>query len=326
MTKAAEPENLIARYLNGDFSEQDEKELDRWIHEGPENKKLFLEIKDTWDASLDKTPYETEELLRFYKKHVFEKKPVKLSAWISGLAAVLIIGIIIGGLLPFRTVEPGNIESFTVPMGSKSKVTLSDGTKVSLNSDSRLELLPGFSSTNRAVALTGEGYFEVEADKQHPFLVKTEKFDIVVTGTKFNVSSYPNDQKISTTLTTGRILLQTHNNQKFNLMPGQKISFDQKTMTHLLKQADIESELAWVDGNFIFKEIPFPDLIKRLERWYDVKINYEGEAFNSMVYSGKFKNQETIWEVLDAIKLTTPIDYKKINLREFELNYTAMKP
>jgi ferric-dicitrate binding protein FerR (iron transport regulator) len=327
MASTANMEKLIARYLNGDFSDQDEKELGKWINESQENKKLFLAIKDTWDASLKSTSRETEELLRFYKEQISRKQKLQFPVWVSGLAvaAVLVVGLLIGGLLQDNfSVRPSHVESFTVPMGSKSQLTLADGTKVNLNSDSRLELAADFSSKNRAVILTGEGYFEVTSDKKNPFILKTEKFDVLVTGTKFNISSYANDQKISATLTDGQIQLQTKTNKLFNLKPGQKISFDQKTMDYSLKQADIESELAWVDGNFIFKEIPFPDLVKRLERWYDVKILYEGEVFDSMVYSGKFKNQETIWEVLEALKLTTPIDFKKRNLREFELIYTAM--
>jgi ferric-dicitrate binding protein FerR (iron transport regulator) len=328
MASTANMEKLIARYLNGDFSDQDEKELGKWINENPENKQLFLSIKDTWDASLKRTSRETEELLRFYKEQSSRKQKLQLPVWASALvvAAVLVVGLVIGGLLQDNlSVQPGHVESFTVPMGSKSQLTLADGTKVNLNSGSRLELATDFSSKKRVVTLSGEGYFEVKSDTKHPFLLKTEKFDVRVTGTKFNISSYSNDQKISATLTEGQIQLQTKTNKLFNLKPGQKISFEQKSMDYALKQADIESELAWTEGNFIFKEIPFPDLIKRLERWYDVKILYKGEAFDAMVYSGKFKNQETIWEVLEALKLTTPIDFKKRNLREFELIYTAMK-
>jgi len=209
-------------------------------------------------------------------------------------------------------------------MGSRSRLTLADGTKVSLNSDSRLQLDDHFSSKNRIVTLTGEGYFEVKADRSRPFIVKTGKFDITVTGTKFNVSSYPDDENVSATLAEGKIRLSTSNKNTYLLLPGEKMSFDQKTMNPVLEKADLEAELAWTKGEFIFREIPFPDLIRRLERWYDVKLSYSGSEFNLIRYSGRFKNQETIWQVLDALKLTTPIDYKKSNLREFELIYRPM--
>ncbi len=329
MVNTTEYEQLIARYLNGEFSGQDEAEIIRWISEKPENKKIFLEVKDTWDASLKKDVSETEQLLQFYKRQVSRKRKSSYPAWISGIAvaAILIVGVIIGSLL--QNNYPGGqsrLESFSVPMGSRSQLTLSDGTVVSLNSASRLEPGDNFSSRNREVMLIGEAYFEVKADKHHPFTVKTEKFTITVTGTKFNVSSYSDDQKISATLAEGRIKLTTRgDNKTITLNPGEKIAFNQNTMQAVLEKADIESEMAWINGEFIFKEIPFPDLIRRLERWYDVRLQYKGNVFDAMTYSGKFKNQETIWQVLDALKLTTSIDYKKVNDREFELNYKHMK-
>ncbi|MDX9881539.1 MAG: FecR domain-containing protein [Prolixibacteraceae bacterium] len=324
MINTNEHEQLIARYLNGELLKDDEAALLCWISENPGNKKLFFEAKDSWDAALKSRAKETEQLLQFYKKQAIKKGAFGLSGWISGAAAaaVLVAGLIMGSLLQgnFRE-SKSQVESFSVPTGSRSQVTLADGTIVDLNSDSRLELCDDFSARNRTVTLTGEGYFNVKADREHPFTVRTKKFDIRVTGTKFNVSSYPNDQKISATLTEGQVHVSTFNNTSFTLKPGEKISFRQQTMEPFLEQADVESELAWVKGEFIFKEIPFPDLVRRLERWYDVKLIYKGSDFDAMVYNGKFLNQETIWQVLDALALTSPIDYRKINFREFELLY-----
>ncbi|MGV8094748.1 MAG: FecR family protein [Mangrovibacterium sp.] len=313
-------EQLIARYLNGDLSAKEEAELIRWVNERPENKKLFLDIKDTWDASLMRKGRETEQLLLFYRKQASRKPKTRIISWLSGaaVAAILIIGMIAGNLL-HNSQWTGQTESFTVPAGSRSQLTLADGTKVNLNSDSRLIIDDHFSPQNRIVTLMGEGYFEVKADAKHPFTVKTVKFDITVTGTKFNVSSYADDERVGATLAEGHIRLTTRGNKAYILKPGEKISFDQKTMSPLLEKADVEAELAWVNNEFIFKEIPFPDLIRRLERRYDVMLVYQEEAFNSMVYSGKFRNQETIWQVLDALKLTSPVDYRKRNFREFEL-------
>lgn len=322
----SDKEQLIAKYLNGEFTSEDEKILFSWISESAENKKLFLGIKDTWDASLKTTLKETEQLLLFYKKQASKKTRKLLPVWIYGAAAaVLVIGLLIGGIIQqdFSN-QFGQVESYFVPQGSRSELELADGTKIKLNANSRLEISPDFSANNRVVTLKGEGFFEVTSDKKHPFTVKTDNFDVLVTGTKFNISSYSDDQKISATLAEGRIQLSTKNDKHFILKPGEKISFNQETMDHYLEQADVESEIAWVDGEFIFWEIPFPDLIKRLERWYDVKLNYQSSELNSMVYSGRFKNQETIWQVLDALKLTTPIDYDKKNFREFELIYQPM--
>ncbi|MGQ7870997.1 FecR family protein [Sunxiuqinia sp. sy24] len=328
MSDATDKDQLIARYLNGDCSQEDERNLLAWINESPDNKKKFLELKDTWDASLKTSSRETEQLLQFYKRQASKKQIRIIPTWVYGLsaAAILMLGLLIGGILP-SSLSPGikqQVESFYVPQGSRSELILADGTKVKLNADSRLTVSPDFSAKNRLVRLEGEAYFEVQSDKAHPFTVQTDKFDVLVTGTKFNISSHAEDRQISTTLSEGSVQLSTINKQVIYLNPGEKVSFDQKTMKPMQEKVSVEAELAWVNGDFVFKGIHFADLIKRLERWYNVKLNYQSTALEAMVYSGSFKNQETIWQVLDALKLTSPIDYKKKNFREFELTYKPM--
>lgn len=318
-------ERMIARYLNGELTGEDTAGLFLWINESAANRKLFVEIKDTWDVASKNKDRQAEQLLLFYKTQAEKKRKAGLPAWTAlSSAAMLILALLFGVLRQETSSLTSRIESFTVPMGSRSNLILADGTKVNLNSGSSLVLDDQFSSQNRIVRLTGEGYFEVTADSRHPFTVKTDKFDVTVTGTKFNVSSYADDRNNSAALLEGKIRLRLDNQQKFVLEPGQKLSIDRLTRNTALEVADRVSEMAWVNGEFVFKEIPFPDLIRRLERWYDVKLVYPREAFDSMLYSGKFKNQETIWQVLDALKLTSPIDYRKRSFREFELIYRPM--
>lgn len=317
-------EQLISAYLNGEISHEEEAELLKWIQADPSNKTLFYNIKDTWDSSKPVNVDVNTQLLRFYQKQAQARKSNKriLPLWtkVAAAAAILLLGLFSAQYVPFLKPKPQSmVESFQVPKGSRSEIVLADGTRVNLNSNSKLELDENFSGTLREVHLEGEAYFEVKSDKSHPFKVHTQKFDIIVTGTKFNVSSYREDTNIGATLAEGRIKLQTKTMGEIVLKPGQKISFNQQTMNPVLTKADIESELAWVDGEFNFKDIPFPDLVRRLERWYDVKLIYDGSDFDSMTYTGRFKNQETIWQVLDALKLTTSIDYTKINFREFKL-------
>lgn len=318
-------ERLIAAYLNGELSPGEETELMEWIQADGANKNFFYHIKDTWDSTKKVSVDVDQHLLQFYKKQAqLRKARVRiLPGWVNVAAAValLAVGLFAAQFLPFiQSANKSMVESFVVPKGSRSEIVLADGTKVNLNSNSRLKLNKDFSTNLREVSLEGEAYFEVKSDKRHPFKVHTHKFDIVVTGTKFNVSSYIEDKNIGATLAEGRIELQTKTMGEIVLKPGQKISFNQQTMKPELSQADVESDLSWVNGEFDFKDIPFPDLIRRLERWYDVKLVYQGAEFDSMLYSGRFKNQETIWQVLDALKLTTSIDYTKKNFREFELH------
>ena len=325
MTISERTEQLIGACLNGELSPEQEAELMQWIREADSNKNLFYRIKDTWDSMLPVSADVNEQLLDFYRKQAQAKKaraPV-LPRWAMAAAAValLVLGLFAARLVPFVTGDSKSmVESFDVPNGSRSRIVLADGTKINLNSDSHLRLAADFSGRHRELSLEGEAYFDVKPDKHHPFTVHTPKFDILVTGTRFNVSSYREDTHIGATLAEGRIQLQTKTAGTILLKPGQKISFNQHNMKPLISQADVGSELAWVEGEFNFKDIPFPDLIRRLERWYDVKLMYEGTDFDSMLYTGRFKNQETIRQVLDALKLTTSIDYEKTDSRKFKLH------
>lgn len=322
-------EQLISRHLNGECTIEEQKELIAWIEESPSNRKDFLEIKDTWDSLKNMRESSSEQLALFYKNQ-FAKARASKVIWIRSLAAVaavLIIALLVSTLSPSQ-LNPkriGNMQVFSVPLGSRSKVVLADGSIVNLNSGSELQFPATFSSENRTVNLTGEAFFNVKADKQHPFTVKTKDFDVKVTGTKFNVCSYSDNSYATATLAEGVIALKMNSNSEVvKVDPGIKFQLDRRSNAHSLADADIESEIAWKDDQFIFKNIPFPELAKRLERWYDVKLNYTDKSLQNFNFTGKFKNQETIWQVLDALKLTSPIDYTKKSFREFTITYKPL--
>jgi len=316
-------ENRIASYLNGNISKNEEEDLLHWINASPENKKKFLEIKDTWDATRKIDVQSEVKLLDFYKKQASAQKRISLWQTIGAVAAVLLIGLTLGILIPEKqNNDLLTTNTFSVPLGSKSEVILPDGSKVQLNSGSTLTYPGNFFHNNRNVTLSGEAFFEVRADETNPFTIKTNEFEVIVTGTYFNICNYNDDNVVTTTLVEGVIDLRFNNQTKATrLKPGEKLSLNKKENKAVILHADLEMETAWKSGEFIFKEIAFADLVKKLERWYNVKINYSDERFNSYKYTGRFKNQETIWQVLDALKLTSPINYERKGFREFNLEY-----
>lgn len=322
-------ESLISRFLNGDCTSEENQQLKEWIEESPENKKEFLALKDIWDSSRKYHDRAEVQLALFYKNQL-EKANQSRIRWIrysAAVAAIIVFGLVVWGLLPQSTTsQPDKFQVFSVPLGSRSKVLLADGTEVNLNSGSELRYSSGYSSANRVVYLKGEGYFQVKSDKDHPFIVKTTDFDVVATGTSFNVCSYLNNRYSNTTLAEGKVHIQMNSSgQLFDVKQGDKFELNRNSMKYVLAKADIESEVAWKNGEFIFQKIPFPDLVQRLERWYDVKLNYSGQELQNFAFTGRFKNQETIWQVLDALKLTSPIDYSKTTFREFTIIYKPLK-
>jgi len=320
--------NLIVRYLNGDYNVQEAEELFSWVNENPDHKRLFNEIKDTWDSIPRKDFSIDKQLARFYKNQS-EKKVVWISYWKQAVAAaaVLAIGLFAGILMNQgkQNIDEREIV-FNVPYGSKSTITLSDGSSVILNSGSTLTYNEGNLKHKRKVHLSGEGFFNVIHDNKRPFFVHTDDFVIEVTGTSFNICSYTDNLFSNATLTEGSISLTfNRSGQSFKLNPGERLRYDRETNRFTLLAVDVEPEVAWKDGDFIFRNMAFAELSRRLERWYDVKLTFEAPELMGFTYSGRFKNQETIWQVLDALKLTTPIDYKRLNDREFEILYKPAK-
>jgi len=327
MTELTHIHNLISRLLNGDCSEIEIAELSTWTNTSENNQKEFLQIKDLWDLTNHTEKKSTEQLILFYRKKLDESKQTRIKQInrIAAIAAVLLIGFVSNILFPWRFVDQTqHLNVYSVPLGSRSKIVLYDGTEVYLNSGSTLTYPTEFANGFRRVTLTGEAFFKVKSDKKHPFIVKTDDFDVEATGTQFNVSAYYNDSFSATTLAEGAVMLRIKNSNKmFRIMPGEKFRLNHSKNTYDQHSTNLESEFAWKDGEFIFNNVPFPELVQRLERWYDVKLQWSGKRLESFSYTGSFKNQETIWEVLDALELTTPINYQKIKFREFKINYKS---
>jgi transmembrane sensor len=320
-------ENLIVRYLKGECTGQEIEELKNWIDHQPGNQRIFLEIKDTWDTISKREISLDQQLVIFYRNLLEKRKTFRLSYWKQAVAvaAVLAIGLFSGVLLTTKKEVVVQSEVvYRVPLGSKSNVTLADGSLVLLNSGSTLTYPADYGKGKREVHLSGEGFFRVESDTGNPFIVNSKDFTVKVTGTEFNVCTYDDNLYSSATLAEGKIdLTFARSGQEFELKQGERLKYDRQKNRYSLHSVDVEPEVAWKDGEFIFRNIPFPDLVRRLERWYDVKLTYPADELQDFTYTGRFKNQETIWQVLDALKLTTPIDYRRVTFREFEIFFNS---
>ncbi|WET69093.1 FecR family protein [Sphingobacterium sp.] len=166
------------------------------------------------------------------------------------------------------------IATLMVPRKGQYITVLPDGTKVWLNAESSLKYPTTFTEANRVVELQGEGYFKVAHDSKHPFIVKTSNQELKVLGTEFNLNSYSNERSTVTTLIEGSIQLNGKSgNAKEILKPNQQASLTQSNYT--VKTVDVETYSSWKEGEFRFKSTSLPDVIRQLERWYDLDVNYK---------------------------------------------------
>ncbi len=172
----------------------------------------------------------------------------------------------------------GTIEynSLATPAGGKFKVMLPDGSLVWLNALSTLKYPIAFTGDERRVELTGEGYFEVAKDAAHPFIVKANNNTVKVLGTHFNINAYSDEPVMKITLAEGLVKI----NDSKTLVPGQQaqLHFNQSQggwSMAVYDNSDMETELAWQKGMFVFKGTSLEEIMRQVARWYDAEINYE---------------------------------------------------
>ena len=192
-----------------------------------------------------------------------------------------------------------------IPYGKTSELTLPDGTKVFLNAGSRLVYPENFMGRTREVFLVGEAFFEVKHDQNHPFIVQTNDLRVKVLGTRFNVSAYPGDHVIETVLAEGKVRIEKNNaglfDQTTDLIPDQMASFDRITQVTSLKSVDVNNYILWTKGLLQFESTDLSRIVKRLERFYDVRFQFDDPLLGGIRISGKMELKEDKDEICDRI-------------------------
>ncbi len=204
--------------------------------------------------------------------------------------------------------QPNSVNKLVLntPKGGQYQVTLPDGTKVWLNAASSLTYPASFASLKeRRVILTGEGYFEVAPDKAVPFRVETPNQEIEVVGTHFNVNSYSDEPLEKTTLMEGAVKVTKGNSSRL-LKPGQEAAI--KESIHVV-DVDVSATLAWKNGEFVFNDEPLESIMRKVARWYDVEVVYDGVDIYEE-YGGSVSRYDNVSKVLKKLELTGGIHFK----------------
>jgi ferric-dicitrate binding protein FerR (iron transport regulator) len=196
----------------------------------------------------------------------------------------------------------------TTPLGGTYSVMLSDGTKVWLNAGSELRYPSLFQGGTRTVSLSGEAYFEVATDVNHPFIVKTSGQDIKVLGTEFNVEAYTDDAEIITSLIKGKVQVEA-GGKNLVLDPGQQSLWNKQDRLDINPDADIAQAVAWKNGYFRFDKADIQSIMTQLARWYNIRVVYEPGLKNQ--YFGAIMNRNNnISQILDMLSATGEIHFK----------------
>jgi len=205
------------------------------------------------------------------------------------------------------------IHTLIVPRGGEFELNLSDGSKIWVNSQTTIKYPKQFLGKNRVVELvSGEAYFEIACDTEHPFIVNTEKGMVRVLGTSFNIRSYSDEETNVTTLIKGSVSLR----HKFNtestvrLNPGQQGIIIDVNRKINVKNVDMYPIIAWKEGYYIFNSISLENIFNQLSRWYDFKVEFENDYVMNMKFRGNVDRKAGITQILDLLEKTQKVSFE----------------
>lgn len=204
--------------------------------------------------------------------------------------------------------KPG-YDEILVPRGGEYTFMLADGTKVTLNAETRLRFPNTFGEKERQVFLEGEAYFEVAKEQERPFLVTFQEGSVRVLGTQFNVKAYEG-QDAYATLVNGKVEVAS-GEEAVILKPGQQCQIlTGKKHNLTVGEADLMVVLAWKNGEFVFKNAPLEQVLEELSRWYNVEIGYDKSSFQGMQVHIYMNRSQTLEEALDMLSKAWDIRYE----------------
>ncbi len=292
---------LITKYFEGEITAAERKLLFSMIQTDEKLRKDFSSVQNLYALS-SWLPNENDEfeavdkLAAFKQTHCRKKRyPIHIIKHAAGYAAAICITILSTWMV-MNDREPAEemvtYEEFTTPSGQRAMVKLHDGTTVWLNARSTLRYPNHFAREERKVELDGEAFFDVEHNEHKPFVVSTEKLDIKVLGTKFNVFAYKGREEFNTALLEGSVKVYERMNEEKALFmnPNECVELkDNKLVKRPMGNTDF---LLWKEGIYAFDDVPFEDIIKKFELYYDIVITVNNSKLMKYKFSGKFRQRD----------------------------------
>ena len=294
-------------------------------HAANQAKKIILGLGSMEDhTSLNEVPdaklhNQFEETWNKYKGEKSKTVILKTSKFIyrGGVAAAAIIFLMISFTLVTNYLGNKNTNpeyfSVYVPTAEQSRLTLPDGTRVWVNSETEIKYSNQFNTKERDILLLGEAYFEVTHNENLPFYVEANGARIKVTGTKFNVKGYSDDSKVETVLVEGKVELSRvgdKSGSSIELRPGDKATLSLEDSKVSISREDVMDDVAWKDGKLVFRNIPLKEVCKTLERHFNADILLDGDAENLNKHPFTFTiENETLPMILEYLCKAAPLMY-----------------
>lgn len=299
------------------------KEKQQHITDRNESGLRNLTDEELWVSSAvadDTQQYDVDQaFVRFRKRTGLDQSGKQSYKWYRTWS-VAAVAIVLLGLITVTAYWQGsrqiqsNFSDIVVeaPLGSKTKLTLPDGSTVWLNAGSKMVYSQGFGVSDRRLAFQGEGYFEVEKNDEMPFLVQTHDVNVTVVGTKFNFRNYPEDEEAVVELLEGKVALENQLKEESvrYLSPNEKMVLHKATGKMDITSAKVKEATLWTENILLFDEDLLPDIVRELERSYHVQIEIENEDLKQTRFYGQFNQlEQNIYDVLDMLSETGKLKY-----------------
>jgi len=313
-------DKLLIRFLTHDYSPEDLQEINRWIAQDKANADWLFEMERTWILK-DEIQYSDEETVnRSYNQFLSrrnnsltplpQKNRNRLLTWMKyGAAAIVFFLLSLNIYRSLYSEDSSAINIIEVPKGEKATVTLSDGTKVWLNAETKLTYPSQFGRKQRKVTIEGEGYFEVARNEKKPFVLNGEEFNIHVLGTQFNVNAYPGED-VSIALREGRINVEVKEAEsQLELNPSDHLRLTTDGQT-ILEKIDVATINSWTKGEFIFVAQPLAVILRSLERSFNVPIILEEESLSTELFNCRAKAGTKLHDILKLLREAGKMNYR----------------
>lgn len=312
----------LSEFKNWLSSPATQSEVENWLSEHWTNtseidsntliETVFQQIQEYEKDRQERPAFSISNILKLYQR---------IAAFL--LIPILGFGIWFGvGQFGSRSVH---FTETIAPRGQKSQIVLADGTKVWLNSDTKIKYPGLFSKNQRDVYLDGEAFFEVAKNPDQPFVVHTSGINVKVLGTKFNVRAYADEDLIETSLFEGKVSLQLNEpenalGKETDVVPGQSFVYSKNDQQLTLSRFPKDEINGWKKNQLIFKDDTFSNLVRKVERWYNVKIVYDEKLFNDRRLTVELIEGERLERLMEIISLTLSVDF------DYEMGKISLTP
>lgn len=298
----------LHRFFAGATSIEEGMAIRVWMEASEENKRTFYKERKLFDALMLHDDQDTDNRVRT------KRTPKIILQWLK-VAAIITLALTSNYLYQEYKAsrEVIAMNTVSVPAGQRTNITLPDGTNVWLNARTTLQYPATFNKKQRTVLLKGEAYFDVTKNKKVPFVVRTDRYDIEVLGTQFDVDAYPGQKDFETTLMKGsvKITSQQSPGQTVTLRPEHKVSVKDGQL-EVTKVEDF-NPYRWKEGLICFKDEPFRSIMKDFEKYYGIRVIINNQDVLQYSYNGKFRQADGVDYALRVLQRDIHFKYEKDN-------------